>query len=434
MPNTRNWIDAYDFTQKFLPHLLPKLHMAHGNGKLTKFCQIMGATGTYASDEVKHAEQGRLHNKLRNVTLSGAASPTRTFTFTPTPTQATHNVRVNDTVLVFDGTSEYQATVTSIISPTSFTATNNQGTNMDVTNTCDVVVDFANSFAKGANGFSEGRKWEPNIHTNYSHIIKEYYDINNSDMAHTTWINTPNGPMWYNFEMENTSMLFDNKVELAHLLWKRKASGNDRGMNGLVPTIENRGNIVNEYIETIADLDAISLRMKRQGVTAREFTIWCDFEQMVKLRNCIAGVNAHFAAGANYGIFNNKKDNAIALGFSSINIGAYTYHFAPLDLLDDPTLLGTDHALATSIAAIIVPGGSTNATIEGNSSTVPYFSIKSRVEGKTNRRRVVNIKGNDFANLQDGNKDITTMDFLSEQTQQLVGANAFVVVRRGMFY
>jgi hypothetical protein len=39
-----------------------------------------------------------------------------------------------------------------------------------------------------------------------------------------------------------------------------------------------------------------------------------------------AGVNAHYASGVNYGMFNNKKENAIALGFNSIYIDGISFH------------------------------------------------------------------------------------------------------------
>jgi hypothetical protein len=205
-------------------------------------------------------------------------------------------------------------------------------------------------------------------------------------------------------------------------------------MNGLVPTIEDRGNIANEYIETIEDLTALIWRMKQQGIMVKEFTIWGDYFQMSKFREMCAGVNAHYASGAYYGTFNNKRENAIALGFNSINVDGITFHFQELDILNDPTAYGMEKALLTGIACIVIPSGSTNTTIDGVSTTVPYLSVKYRAYGETNRRRTVIIKGDNYADKQDGNRDATTADFKTEQTQQLVGANAFTVVRRGIYY
>ena len=370
---------------------------------------------------------GRLQNKLKGVNCS-----VNTFTFTPTASQAKHNVRVNDTILIFTGTAEYQATVTSVTNDTTFVATNDAapGTPFGTLTGVDIVVDFSNSFAKGTDGFTQGRTWTPKFYDNYSHIIKEHFNVNNSDMAATTWLDTPAGKMWWSLDMENTDILYDNKVEFTHLWHRRKATGENRGMDGLVPTIEKRGNVANGYIETIQDLTDIIWRMKRQGIMVKEFTIWGDYTQMTKFRNMCAGVNAHYASGVNYGMFNNKKDNAIALGFNSIYIDGISFHFQELEILNDPTMLGTEKALTTGIACLIIPGGGTTATIDGVSTSVPYLAVKHRAYGATNRLRTVIIKGDNYADKQDGNKDITTADFKSEQTQQVVGANAFTVVRR----
>jgi hypothetical protein len=60
------------------------------------------------------------------------------------------------------------------------------------------------------------------------------------------------------------------------------------------------------YIETITDLTDIIWRMKRQGIMVKEFTVG-DYTQMTKFRTMCAGVNAHYASGVNYGMFNNKR-------------------------------------------------------------------------------------------------------------------------------
>lgn len=426
-PGSSNWLDTYNYGMVYQQDLMAKMHFANGRGKLFKFIELMAKRSTYASDTIRHSEMGRLNNKLKGVNCA-----VNTFSFTPTATQTKHNVRVNDTILIFTGTAEYQATVASVTNDTTFVATNDAapGTPFGTLTGVDIVVDFSNSFGKGTDGFTQGKTWTPKFYDSYSHIIKEHFNVNNSDMAAITWLDTPAGKMWWSLDMQNTEILYDNKVEFTHLMHRRKATGENRGMDGLVPTIEKRGNIANGYIENIDDLVGIIWRMKQQGIMVKEFTIWGDYEQMTKFREMCAGVNAHYAAGVNYGMFNNKKENAIALGFNSINIDGISFHFQELEILNDPTMLGTEKALTSGIGCIIVPGGSTNATIDGVSTTVPYLAVKHRAYGATNRLRTVIIKGDNYADKQDGNKDITTADFKSEQTQQLVGANAFTVIRR----
>jgi hypothetical protein len=105
-----------------------------------------------------------------------------------------------------------------------------------------------------------------------------------------------------------------------------------------------------------------------------------------------------------------------------------------MDALNDPTALGDELALLSSTGAIIVPSGSKNVTVDGESTSLPYLSIMYRAAGATNRNKIVTIKGDNFAHKQDDNVDITTVDFKTEQTQQLIGANAYVIVNRSSFY
>lgn len=437
IPSGDNWIGNYLWDeQHHLPDVTAMLHMRNGKGKLFKFIELlMSKRRSYASDEVKHAELGRIRNKLKAVTVVNSNPATSaTFTVPVTATQPQSNVRVGDILLIFDGVGiGTQATVTSIISPTQFVAFNNSNTNFAFVGPVNIIVDFSNSFAKGTAGFTQGREYKPEVYTNYSHIIKEFYRVNNSDMAHKSWVQTPYGPMWYNLEMEATDCIFDDKVEFTHLTHRRHAVGDAQGMNGLIPTVEQRGNIANEYIETLDDLRAIVWRMIQQGIKVKEFTVWCDFFQKTRFTDMIAGLNANFAGGANYGTFGNEA-TAIKLGFNSVQVEGITFHFQQMDALNDPTALGDELALLSSTGAIIVPSGRKNVTVDGQSTSLPYLSVMYRAAGATNRNKIVTIKGDNFAHKQDDNVDITTVDFKTEQTQQLIGANAYVIVNRSSFY
>lgn len=438
LPAGNDWVGNYTYENYFEPHILKTLHFANGRGKLFKFTEALARKrNTYASDIVQHQEMGRLHNKLSNVTVTG-----NTFTFTAVPgVQERANVRVNDTILIYDGDTEFQATVTAVTNATTFVATNDAapGTPFTVAGAVDVIIDFSNSFAKGTDGFTEGRQWYPRFFYNYSHILKEHFVVNNSDMAHLTWIKMPDGSLaWYSLDMQNTEMLFDNKREMTMLYHRRKAQGNNRGMNGLVPTIENHGNIANEYLETLDDLREILFRQKQHGLSIEEMTMWTNLKQQFKFTDLIGGINAHYAGGANFGTFDNDQERgrkaALNLGFNSVKVENVTFHTQCLDVLDDVTLLGTEKAEGVAPAAIIVPMGSTPVTIDGTGTTMPYLNVMHRKLAGTDRFRTVVIKGNNYADKQDGNKDVTTADFTAEQTLQLVGANAFYVVRQGDFY
>lgn len=420
--DSHNYIDLYTYAEKYMPELIPQLHMANGKGKITGLLRLIGAESTYASDVIEHAEQGRLHNILKDVSVDTPAGTSSSFT---SPTN--HQLRVNDVIKISDGTVEAQATVTAITSDTVFTAENDSGTAFGFSGNVDIMADFSNSLGKGSDPLSHGRRWEPTIYKNYTHTLMETYEVSNSDMVHKTWIMTPEGPRWYNFEMERTMTLFDNKVELTHLFFERKASGDARGMNGIIPQVEERGNIGNDYITDIDDLSEIALRAKQQG-TCREFTVWYDHTQAKHIREMMAGLNASYNDGTNYGLFNNNKEMALALDFQSVTVEGVTFHFSPLALLDEPTLLGNEKFMGTSLAYFIVPSGNTYVQENGNTVTKPYLSIRYRADGNYSRKRDVRIFGPDGTPQR---KDVQNVDIWSEFTNQVIGANNYFVGRRG---
>lgn len=415
-----NFIDDYTYAQKFAPELIPQLHSAYGKGKILKLTELIGNESTYASDSIQHSEEGRLHNSLKNVSVVG-----NVFT-SPTP----HNARIKDTILISDGVAEWQATVTAISSTTVFTATTN-GDAFSFAGNVDILVDFTNSWPKGDVNFTTGRRWDPTIYKNFSHIVKDYYEINASDMIHKTWIETPEGPRWYNYEMMRTSNLFDNKVEFTHFFHERKASGTDRGMKGVIPQIEERGNIANEYITSIEELSDIARRLKQQGGGCNSYNVWHDHKQGAFFRQMLAGVNAHYSGGGNYGAFGNSRDMSMKLGFNDVYIDGITFFFQPWHILDDPSLMGSTKFRQTGIAYLMIPNGSTSIYEDGQTVSKPYLSVRYRGDANSNRKRQVKLFGPDGTAQV---KDAQSAHWLSECTNQVAGANNYLVGRGTAVY
>jgi len=417
-----NFIDLYTVGDKYEKALIPQLHMANGRGKVMPFLKLMGQESTYASDAIQHAEEGRLQTVATGVTFSG-----NVFT---SPTE--HTLAVKDTVLISNGVSEVQATVTAVSTDKIFTAVNDIGANFSIFGSDPVTVlcDFSNSYEKGSDDAVIGKRWNPDVYENFTHILKKVYNISGSDMVHNSWIQTPDGPRWYNHEVENSSILFDNLSEYTQFWHKRKASGSAKGVKGVLSQIENRGNIGNEYIQTIDDLDDIAFRLKQEG-SCREYTIWHDHAQGTYIRTMLAGVNSHYAGGGNFGTFANNKDTALMLGFGSVYISGVTFHFTPWDLLDRPDMFGSTQFRGSGLACLIMPTGRKNITQDGNSVAAPYLSVRYRSENGQNRKKEIKLFGPGGTAHK---KDIQTTHMMSEFTNQLVGANEFFAVRSGVFY
>jgi hypothetical protein len=422
-----NFINLYDYAQQFCPELIPEMMYANGSGSILGFIRATsaGKEGTYESDMIQHSEMGRLENSFEaNVTGN-------VFTCT-TP----HQLRVKETIKISDGTTEFQGIVSVVTSPTVFTALSD---NVAFTFAGDDVQVFrvSNRHLKGDEAFVEGQKWDPTIYKNYTHIIKDHYSVSDSDLVHKTWIETPNGPRWYNTEMEQFYKRFDNLAELTAVLHERAldtapstVAGFAQGMKGVVQQIEERGNISNEYIQTIDDLADLALRAKNQG-NCREFTVYCDHHQIVAFQALASGVNAGFVNGSHYGAFNNSKEMALNLDFVSIFYAGVQFHFTSWALLDDPILLASNNFDTTSLAFLMVPTGMMNVMEQGNVLARPYLTMRYRTNNVTNRNRQAKFWG---VLGQQVSKDASGVDLLSEMTNQVVGANNFFVGRKGVFY
>lgn len=424
-----NFTTLYDYAQQYQPELIPELMYANGKGSILGFIRATssGGDGTFAADTIQHAEIGRLHTLLGDVTATG-----NTFTST-----IPHGLRVRDVVKISDGVDEYQAIVQSITSPTVFVALSDTIAFTFAADDVTVMADFSSRFLKGDTAFDKGKKWDPNIRVNYAHIVKEFYEISDSDLVTNTWIETPDGPRWFNLEMERNSTLFDNKCELTAIFHNRAlntapstVAGFAQGMKGVVQQIEERGNISNDYMSTIGDLSDLAFRAKQQG-GCREYTVYCDHTQMRKFREMMAGVNAGFVNGSNYGAFQNSKEMALSLDFVSVFIDGVQFHFTSWALLDDPTLLGAINFDTTSVAFLAVPCGNMNTLEDGNTVSRPYLSMRYRSNNVTNRRRQAKFWG---VLGQQVKEDRSGVDLLSEMTNQVVGANSFFVGRKGNFY
>lgn len=424
-----NYIDPYTYAMQYQPDLLGKIHLQKGKGKLLPFCALTGSLVPFASDEVRHAELGELHETHTGVTKAGD-----NFT-----TTSKHNLRVGEKVILSNGTIENQAVVSEITSDTVFVGLSTDDAGFTIADAAIIsVTKFSNIFGKGEGNFTQGREDNPEYKTNYPHILKDFYSENESDMAHHVWVEAPQypgGEGWYNTELARTEDAYDNFIELTHLLNERAgsaspavAAGFQRGMKGIVPQIEQGGNIGTELLEDIEELSDVAFRIKQQG-GATSYNWWKDHAQCAGFRRMLSGVNAHYANGANYGTFKNSKDMALMLGFKSVYIDGITFHGSELQTLDEPELLGSVQLKNTSIQSIMVPNGEMNVLEEGNQYSRPYLTIRYRQMGGINRYKKTKFFGGLYGTPH--KVDTMEMHIETEMTNQVIGANQFFVFRRG---
>lgn len=418
--NPQNFIDNYDYASLYQPELVKDMVYKHGTGSLLGFIRATrGKIGSYEGDEVKHKEMGRLHNFFDGVTRS-----TNNFTF-----GSAHNLRVGEVVRMSDGSGIWQGKVTAIVSATVATILNDSTTAYP-TGPFSVEADFSSRFKKGADGFTSGKQWIPDTITSYSQILDNFAEVADSDLAHQFWVNTDNGPAWFNTQTMLLSKAHDNIIEKTMINHERVESGSASanagdalGMDGLVSQVSKKGNIFDGAIATLDDLNDFVWRAKQQG-ECREYVLGCNHQQLANINTILAGVNAGFVDGSHYGTFANSKDMALNLNFVSANLLGVQFHFTPMHILDDVTGSGGTNFIDSGVSFVGVPCGKTAVTENGEKTKVPYFEPMFRKSSLVNRAKQYKWFGVLGTPIH---ADKSYVKITTEGTLRVAGANNFFV-------
>jgi hypothetical protein len=216
-----NYITNFNFLNQYLPDTYEKEFERYGNRTIASFLRMVGAEMPSNSDQIKWAEQGRLHIKYTNCT-SAAAAGSATATFTVADSGVTYiAIRVGQTLMIQNNTSGVfnKAIVTAVGSATTFTVAyyETAGQAFAVSTQCTVFI-YGSEFKKGTNGMVGSLESEDDIYSNNPIIIKDKYAVNGSDMAQIGWVevtteNGATGYLWYLKSEHETRLRFEDYLE-----------------------------------------------------------------------------------------------------------------------------------------------------------------------------------------------------------------------------
>jgi len=467
MALSTNYITNFDFLNQYLPDTYEKEFERYGNRTIASFLRLVGAEMPSNSDQIKWAEQGRLHIKYTNVVASAVAAGVGTFTITAGPTSGITStaIRVNQTVFIqVNATGVYnKAIVTAITSPTggpyTFTVAFYEATvviaNADV---CTVFI-YGSEFKKGTTGMVGSLESEDVFFSNKPIILKDRYAISGSDMAQIGWVevtteNGATGYLWYLKSEHETRLRFEDYMETAMIEAVPAAAGsgaanflatglaNEAGSEGVFYAVENRGNVWGGGVPTsLADWDTIVQRLDKQGAI-EENVVFCNRDLSFAIDGMLAGLNGASTAaaatpsyGASYGLFDNDVTMALNLGFSGFRRG-YDFYKSDWKYLNDPTMRGGLSAAAATatgtITGLLVPAGSTSVydQIMGKNAKRPFLHVRYRATETEDRRYKTWITGS-AGGAQTSDLDAMEVNFLSERCVCTLGANNFVLFRYG---
>ena len=448
-----NYITNFNFLNQYLPDTYEKEFERYGNRTIASFLRMVGAEMPSNSDQIKWAEQGRLHIKYTSCT-SAAAAASNTATFTVADTGVTYiAIRVGQTVMIQNNTSGVfnKGIVTAVPSATTFTVAYYEagGQAFAVSTACTVFI-YGSEFRKGTPGMVGSLEAEDDIYSNNPIIIKDKYAVNGSDMAQIGWVevtteNGATGYLWYLKSEHETRLRFEDYLETSMIeavpavATSGAATAGFVGSQGVFYVVNDRGNVWGGGTPTtLSDWDSIVSRLDKQGAIEENVVfvnrgLSFDIDNMLATLNGYNGVNA--AGAASYGLFDNDVDMALNLGFTGFRRG-YDFYKSDWKYLNDPTMRGGLNATAGTatgtITGLLVPAGSTSVydQIMGKNAKRPFLHVRYRASEAEDRKYKTWITGS-AGGAATSDLDAMEVNFLSERCVCTLGANNFVLFRYG---
>lgn len=451
-----NYITSFSFANQYLPDTYEKEFERYGNRSVSGFLRMVGAELPSNSDQIKWAEQGRLHIKYTNclATVTGA-SISLVISDSGATTAA---IRVGQTIVVQVNSTgaTNKAIVTSVSSLTVVCSIYEATQNIASTNVCTIFI-YGSEFKKGTSAMAGSLESESNIYTNNPIILKDRYAVNGSDMAQIGWVEVTSedgatGYLWYLKSQHDTRQRFDDYLETSMIeaVPMQNATTNGYiGSEGVFYVVNNRGNVWGGgFPATLPEWDTIVGRLDKQGAI-EENVLFVNRDMSFGIDNMLASLNGlaptpaaaaagvFYSQGASYGLFENDVTMALNLGFTGFRRG-YDFYKSDWKYLNDPTMRGGLSTAAfgtgviTTVTGLLVPAGSTTVydQILGKNAKRPFLHVRYRASEAEDRRYKTWVTGSAGGATTTGD-DIMEVHFLSERCVCTLGANNFMLFRYG---
>lgn len=426
-----NYISTFDFSDVELPDTYKENFEIYGNRTIASFLRAASAELPSSSDLIKWTEEGRLHTLYTEVTRG--ASGSKVFT------KNGHNFRLNQTVIISDGTNIKKGIISA---KDANTFTVEPFDSADFTGFGTTAIScyvYGSEFKKGTNGMVGALEAVPSFHETNPIIIKDKYEVSGSDMTQIGWVEVStegggSGYLWYLKSHHETRLRFEDYLEMS-MVEGTPAAGSSaaetagyKGTKGLFYEIGNRGNVFNGVMSAKADFDAVLKRLDKQG-SILENMFFADRDQNLAIDDFLATQNSLGDGGTSYGAFNNDKQMALNLGFYGFTRGSYEFYKTDWKYLNDATTRGSIAGNAR-VRAVVVPSGTKTVYDEilGQKIRQPFLHVKYRKSATEDRKYKSWVLGS-AGGASNSELDAMQVHFLSERALVVIGANNFVLVQ-----
>lgn len=339
--------------------------------------QMVGATKTQSyNDNVQYWEEARLH-KTQDGTIA-ATSPSDAGAKTVTTT-TDHTIVTGDVVQI-NGNIIARATSTGAKTYTVIPYKASWGVTF-AANEFIQVHKIGSEFAQGTDQPDEFELSNLVLRTKPHMITKFTYAASGSQMGNIGWVKDPEtGSLyWYQKGLEDQRKRAKNYHESMATFAVEAANSNLTGSNingaeGYVAAVEDRGIVKNGYVTDMSDIDELVTILRKQG-GANEYIFFTNTQQEFFVDNMVAASAGN--SQASYGVFDNREDMAVNLGFKSFKRGGITFHCKPLPILIDPKFGGQTEFYK----GFMIPMDSTTDPKTGINSPLLELNIKGYDNG-----------------------------------------------------
>jgi len=434
------------------PDIRANLIKTFGDQGITGFLKLTGAVNTAGTaDEVTYWEEARLHQKQAGV-VDGGGSEVAVDAATVTLdgivaqggsayTEGTSDqliAREGDIVLV-GGVDRFVVTGVAIADAATgaavLTLKSLDGSGLTVALADDEAVSFpiiGNMFDQGTD--QPGRYMESNVvkRTNPYAIVKEVFKVTGSQATNIGYIDLGGGDYrWYIKGEQDTRQRFMDKREMTLLLGQKTAAGGAHsfsGTEGYFAALEDRGLVTDGKIGSgstanFDDIDAIITQLDKQGAPS-EYAMYANTAQMLLLDTMLSngGTSSTSGVATNYGAFNNDRDMALNLGFSSFSRGGYTFHKHSWKLLNDPTLLD-----GSAFNGVCIPLA--NVTDANTGTKAPALEMNYKASNGYSREMEHWVTGGGVLGFNNNGKDVAEFNYRSECNLITRAANQHILIK-----
>lgn len=289
--------------------------------------------------------------------------------------------RVNDVVAVYDDTGKKELGVITAIdkSNNTFTALCRNGANWTVALT-NLTIDVNGSdFDKGScgpEGLMQHRKTKSKILK--LQTVKDAMESKGGERY--SFCFSSGEVMWYEENSVELHRRLNEKVAKTLMNDIESVDGSGAhgvgkyGTEGLFQNIKENGIDISGYLETVADMEALTTYYDSLGFNGdKEFVIHCNTIQYRFLEKIAVARGVDLGVTVNIEYDGGSTQNMSNFGFKSVTIDGYVFHFSKWGLTDGNSPFGKKRITEAQPKAIIMPMGEVPTMVNGKEMNVPYI-------------------------------------------------------------